>query len=72
VDPGPNAVALALELGCRGIAAEWTHLDERAMDRARGAGLEVAAWTVRRRPTAARLDRLGVAAICVEAAALDG
>jgi glycerophosphoryl diester phosphodiesterase len=72
VDPGPDAVAVAIDLGCRGISAEWTHLDERAMDRVRGAGLEVAAWTVRRRPTAARLDRLGVAAICVEAAALDG
>jgi glycerophosphoryl diester phosphodiesterase len=72
VDPGRDAVALAIDLGCRGIAAEWTHLDERAMDRARGAGLEVAAWTVRRRSTAARLDRLGVVAICAEAAALDG
>jgi glycerophosphoryl diester phosphodiesterase len=42
------------------------------MARARAADLDVAAWTVRRRPTARRLDRLGVAAICVEAAALDG
>jgi glycerophosphoryl diester phosphodiesterase len=42
------------------------------MRRAEAAGLEVATWTVRRRPTYRRLERLGVAAICVEAAALDG
>ena len=42
------------------------------MARAREAELEVAAWTVRRRATYARLERLGVVAICVEAAALDG
>ena len=39
---------------------------------ARAAGLEVAAWTVRRRSTFDRLSRLGVIAVCVEAAALDG
>jgi glycerophosphoryl diester phosphodiesterase len=39
---------------------------------AAAAGLEVAAWTVRRRPTYERLARLGVVAICVEGAALDG
>ena len=33
------------------------------------AGLEVAAWTVRRRSTFLRLGRLGVRAVCVEAAA---
>ena len=43
-----------------------------ALARARAADLEVAAWTVRRRPTFDRLERLGVSAICVEAAALDG
>jgi glycerophosphoryl diester phosphodiesterase len=42
------------------------------MARARDAGLEVAAWTVRRRATYRRLERLGVVAICAEAAALDG
>ena len=36
------------------------------------AGLDVAAWTVRRRTTYGRLQRLGVIAACVEAAALDG
>jgi glycerophosphoryl diester phosphodiesterase len=39
---------------------------------ARAAGLDIVAWTVRRRPTFDRLARLGVKAICVEAAALDG
>ena len=65
-------IATAVDLGCRGISVEWHVLDRAAIDGARSAGLEVAAWTVRRRPTAARLERLGVVAICVEAAALDG
>jgi glycerophosphoryl diester phosphodiesterase len=51
---------------------EWPSIDAAAMTRARSAGLEVAAWTVRRRATAARLERLGVVALCVEGAALDG
>lgn len=63
---------LAVRLGCSGVSADWRALDPRSMRRAREAGLEVAAWTVRRRPTAQRLERLGVVAICVEAAALDG
>jgi hypothetical protein len=37
----------------------------------RAAGLDLAAWTVRRRPTFERLAKLGVVAICVEGAALD-
>jgi hypothetical protein len=36
------------------------------------AGLDLATWTVRRRPTYRRLERFGVVAICAEAAALDG
>lgn len=62
----------ALALGCRGVAADWRALDRRSMGRARSAGLEVAAYTVRRRSTFERLGRLGVVAVCVEAAALDG
>jgi glycerophosphoryl diester phosphodiesterase len=65
-------IATAVELGCRGISVEWHALDRAALARARAAELEVAAWTVRRRATFARLERLGVAAICVEAGALDG
>ena len=60
------------QLGCRGVSVEWQAIDEGAMAIARAAGLEVAAWTVRRRATFDRLTRLGVAAVCVEAAALDG
>lgn len=65
-------VALATDLGCEGISVAWPAITAARMARAHAAGLEVAAWTVRRRPTAARLERLGVSALCVEAAALDG
>lgn len=71
-DAGPATIALATELGCRGLSVEWHSVDGDAVARARAAELEVATWTVRRRPTFARLERLGVAAICVEARALDG
>jgi glycerophosphoryl diester phosphodiesterase len=71
MDLSPATIALARRIGATGISAEWRSIDERAMRRAREADLEVAAWTVRRRPTFARLERLGVAAICVEAKALD-
>jgi glycerophosphoryl diester phosphodiesterase len=72
VDASPARIATARELGCRGISVEWHALDRGAMARARAADLEVAAWTVRRRPTYGRLARLGVVAICAEANALDG
>lgn len=68
----PPTVTLAVELGCRAVAAHWRSIDPRSMGLARAAGLEVAAWTVRRRSTFERLARLGVVAVCVEAAALDG
>ena len=72
VDLGPSTVAAALELECRGIAAHWRAIDARSAAAVQEAGLELAGWTVRRRPTYARLERLGVVAVCVEAAALDG
>jgi glycerophosphoryl diester phosphodiesterase len=62
----------ALVLGCRGVSVEWRALDAASVRRARSAGLEVAAWTVRRRVTFDRLAELGVVAVGVEAAALDG
>jgi glycerophosphoryl diester phosphodiesterase len=71
-DLEPGMVTLARKLGCVGISVEWPSIDQAAVRRARDAGLEVAAWTVRRRPTFDRLARLDVRAICVEAAALDG
>jgi len=68
----PGVIATAQTLGCTGVAVLWRALDERSVASARDAGLEVAAWTVRRRPTFDRLARIGVSAQCVEAAALDG
>lgn len=65
-------VAAARDLGCRAISAEWRAIDPGSAARVRAAGLDLAAWTVRRRPTFDRLARLGVIAVCVEAAALDG
>ncbi len=62
----------AIEFGCIGIATWWESIDVAAMGRARGAGLEVAAYTVRDRATFDRLANLGVSAVCVEDAALDG
>jgi len=68
----PAAITLALDLGCRGVSVGWGSITPASISRAREAGIEVAAWTVRRRPTFDRLERLGVVASCVEAAALDG
>jgi glycerophosphoryl diester phosphodiesterase len=67
-----QVVDAALALGCRGVSVDWRALDLASFGLARDAGLEVAAWTVRRRSTFDRLARLGVVAICVEGAALDG
>lgn len=65
-------LAVATALGCRGVSVEWHALNAGSVALAHSAGLEVAAWTVRRRATFDRLERLGVLAVCVEAAALDG
>lgn len=72
LDLAPPTLRLAIELGCRGLSVDWHAIDAAGMTRAASMGLEVAAWTVRRRATAARLERLGVVAICVEGVALDG
>jgi len=71
-DLEPSTVALAVELDCRGVSANWRAIDKRSVARARAEGLVVAGWTVRRRPTYRRLERLGVVAVCAEGAALDG
>jgi len=71
-DLEPATIAAATELECRAISVEWHAIDRESLARARAADLKVAAWTVRRRPTAARLERLGILAACVEAGALDG
>jgi len=69
---GAAEVAAAVGLGCRGVAVDWRVLDARSVGRAHDAGLDVAAYTVRRRPTFDRLARLGLVAVCVEALALEG
>jgi len=68
----PGVIETAKALGCTGVAVQWRALDERSVALVLAAGLEVIAWTVRRRPTFDRLARIGVGAMCVEAAALDG
>lgn len=71
-DMQPATLALARDLGCAGVSAEWHAIDRPAVDRARALGLEVVAWTVRRRATFRRLTELGVFGVCVEGAALQG
>jgi glycerophosphoryl diester phosphodiesterase len=65
-------VATARDVGCTGLSVEWPAIDEAGLARARGEGLEVAAWTVRELDVYRRLEALGVVAICAEAQALDG
>ncbi len=71
VDLEPATLQRARDVGCAAVSVEWHALDERSIRRARDAGLLVAAWTVRRRATVARLARLGVDALCLEGPALD-
>lgn len=71
-DLEPATIATARDLGCRAISAHWRAIEPRSVARVRAAGLELAAWTIRRRSTYARLERLGIIAACVEATALDG
>jgi glycerophosphoryl diester phosphodiesterase len=69
-DLAPATLSLAVGLGCRGVSALWPAITPARMRAAAAAGLEVAAWTVRRRATLDRLGALGVVACCVEGAAL--
>jgi glycerophosphoryl diester phosphodiesterase len=71
-DLAQATIGRAVALECAGIAAEWHAIDDAAAERVRAAGLALAAWTVTRRPTYARLVELGVVAICAEGGALDG
>lgn len=64
-------VGMARDLGCRGMAAAAGAIDRRTARLVRAAGIDLAAWTVTRRPTFERLARLGVAAVCVEGSLLD-
>jgi glycerophosphoryl diester phosphodiesterase len=69
-DLGAATLSFAVGLGCRAVAALWVAITPASVGSAHAAGLDVVAWTVRRRATYERLDRLGVVAVCVEAAAL--
>ena len=69
-DLGPATLSLALGLGCSGVSVLWGGITTAAFRRASDAGLDVAAWTVRRSATVERLGRLGVVACCVEGEAL--
>jgi glycerophosphoryl diester phosphodiesterase len=71
-DLEPSTIQTASDLGCAAIAVDFHAIDDGALGRARRAGLDIAAFTVRRRTTFGRLQRAGVIAACVEAAALDG
>ncbi|HEX5828462.1 MAG TPA: glycerophosphodiester phosphodiesterase [Candidatus Limnocylindrales bacterium] len=70
-DLGPSTLSLARGLGCGGVSVLWGAITPASLRAARLADLDVAAWTVRRVATRDRLERLGVVACCVEAAALD-
>jgi glycerophosphoryl diester phosphodiesterase len=72
IDLFAPTIELAAELGCVAISADYRQIDEASVARAVGAGLDVAAWTVRSMADYERLASLGVVAICAEAAALDG
>jgi glycerophosphoryl diester phosphodiesterase len=71
-DLSAATIRRAVDLGCRAVCADFHVIDAGSVAAARAVDLEVAAFTVRRRTTFGRLQRLGVIAACVEAAALDG
>lgn len=65
-----QVIAVAQEVGCHGIAAEWPALDQRTVRLVRDAGLQLATWTVSDPLTLERIVRLGVDAVCVDPPAL--
>lgn len=71
-DLSARTIRQAADLGCQAISVDFHAIEHGSLAAARAAGLDVAAWTVRRRTTYGRLQRLGMIAACVEAAALDG
>jgi glycerophosphoryl diester phosphodiesterase/endonuclease/exonuclease/phosphatase family metal-dependent hydrolase len=68
----PATIDFAIELGLQGLSVHWGAVTPATIGPARAAGLEVMAWTVRRRTTFDRLASQGVFACCVEGTALDG
>ena len=70
-DLSDDTIRRAVDIGCAVISAERHAIDADAVARSTDAGLAVAAWTVRDPAEYARLEALGLVAICVEAAALE-
>ena len=66
-----DVAALAIELGCRGVAVEWHAITPATARLVLDASLDLIAFTVRREPTVRRLERLGLRAVCVEGRPLD-
>jgi glycerophosphoryl diester phosphodiesterase len=71
-DLSPRTIDLARRLGCTAISVWWRAIGPRRVERARDAGLDVAAWTVTDPATYRRIEALGAIAICAEGPALDG
>jgi glycerophosphoryl diester phosphodiesterase len=71
-DLSRNTIRRAVELGCQAISVDFHAIDRGSVAAARAHELAIAAFTVRRRDTFGRLQRLGAIAASVEAAALDG
>lgn len=71
-DLSPKTIGIAGELGCEVISVQWHAIDAESVARARAAGVDVAAWTIRGAADYDRLASLGLRAICAEASALDG
>ena len=65
------AIDRAVNLGCGGISVRWGAITRASAAATHAAGLELAAWTVRRRVTFETMAALGVRAVCVEGEALD-
>jgi len=65
-----DALAVARALGATAVSARLSTIDERTTGLARDAGLAVAAWTAIRPTEVARLEALGIIAVCVEGAAV--
>jgi glycerophosphoryl diester phosphodiesterase len=71
-DMAPATLSLAIGLGCRAVSVQWGAITHAAVDEAHAVGLEVAGWTVLRPAAFERLRRLGLVAVCVDGAALEG
>jgi len=72
VDLSASTLAAARAIACSGLSAAAGVIDEDSAARVREAGLDLAAWTVRDPGELGRLTGLGLVAVCVEGALLDG